>query len=52
VILKLIVGLLKPDSGIIRVDGQRTDAMTEARRATRGLGRRGARHVTHGPSRQ
>jgi phospholipid/cholesterol/gamma-HCH transport system ATP-binding protein len=30
VILKLILGLLKPDSGIIRVNGQRTDTMTEA----------------------
>jgi len=29
VILKLILGLLKPDSGIIRVNGQRTDTMTE-----------------------
>ena len=30
VILKLILGLLKPDSGIIRVNGQRIDTMTEA----------------------
>ena len=30
VVLKLILGLLKPDSGIIRVNGQRTDTMTEA----------------------
>ena len=30
VILKLILGLLKPDSGIIRVNGQRVDTMTEA----------------------
>jgi phospholipid/cholesterol/gamma-HCH transport system ATP-binding protein len=30
VILKLILGLLKPDSGIIRVNGQRTDTMAEA----------------------
>jgi phospholipid/cholesterol/gamma-HCH transport system ATP-binding protein len=29
VILKLILGLLKPDSGIIRVNGQRIDTMTE-----------------------
>jgi phospholipid/cholesterol/gamma-HCH transport system ATP-binding protein len=29
VVLKLILGLLKPDSGIIRVNGQRTDTMTE-----------------------
>jgi phospholipid/cholesterol/gamma-HCH transport system ATP-binding protein len=29
VILKLILGLLKPDSGIIRVNGQRIDDMTE-----------------------
>jgi len=30
VVLKLILGLLKPDSGVIRVNGQRTDTMTEA----------------------
>ena len=30
VVLKLILGLLKPDSGAIRVNGQRTDTMTEA----------------------
>ena len=30
VILKMILGLLKPDSGIIRVNGQRIDTMTEA----------------------
>lgn len=30
VILKLILGLLKPDSGIIRVNGERIDTMTEA----------------------
>ena len=29
-VLKLILGLLKPDSGIIRVNGERTDAMSEA----------------------
>jgi phospholipid/cholesterol/gamma-HCH transport system ATP-binding protein len=29
VVLKLILGLLKPDSGIIRVNGQRIDDMTE-----------------------
>jgi phospholipid/cholesterol/gamma-HCH transport system ATP-binding protein len=31
VVLKLILGLLKPDSGIIRVDGTRIDNMTEGR---------------------
>ena len=30
VVLKLILGLLKPDSGVIRVNGRRTDTMTEA----------------------
>jgi phospholipid/cholesterol/gamma-HCH transport system ATP-binding protein len=30
VILKLILGFLKPDSGTIRVNGQRTDDMTES----------------------
>jgi phospholipid/cholesterol/gamma-HCH transport system ATP-binding protein len=30
VVLKLILGLLKPDSGAIRVDGERIDTMTEA----------------------
>ena len=30
VVLKLILGLLKPDSGAIRIDGQRIDTMTEA----------------------
>jgi phospholipid/cholesterol/gamma-HCH transport system ATP-binding protein len=30
VVLKLILGLLKPDSGIIRVNGERTDNMSEA----------------------
>jgi phospholipid/cholesterol/gamma-HCH transport system ATP-binding protein len=29
VVLKLILGLLKPDSGVIRINGERTDAMTE-----------------------
>ena len=29
-VLKLILGLLKPDSGIIRVNGERIDTMTEA----------------------
>jgi phospholipid/cholesterol/gamma-HCH transport system ATP-binding protein len=29
VVLKLILGLLKPDSGMIRINGQRTDTMTE-----------------------
>ena len=29
VILKLILGLLKPDAGIIRVNGQRIDTLTE-----------------------
>ena len=29
VVLKLILGLLKPDSGIIRVNGERIDTMTE-----------------------
>lgn len=29
VVLKLIMGLLKPDSGVIRVNGQRIDNMTE-----------------------
>jgi phospholipid/cholesterol/gamma-HCH transport system ATP-binding protein len=31
VVLKLILGLLKPDSGAIRVNGDRIDTMTEAR---------------------
>jgi phospholipid/cholesterol/gamma-HCH transport system ATP-binding protein len=30
VTLKLILGLLKPDSGIIRINGERIDTMTEA----------------------
>jgi phospholipid/cholesterol/gamma-HCH transport system ATP-binding protein len=30
VILKLILGLLKPDSGVIRINGERVDTMTEA----------------------
>jgi phospholipid/cholesterol/gamma-HCH transport system ATP-binding protein len=30
VVLKLILGLLKPDAGSITIDGQRTDLMTEA----------------------
>jgi phospholipid/cholesterol/gamma-HCH transport system ATP-binding protein len=30
VVLKLILGLLKPDSGVIRINGLRTDTMTEA----------------------
>ena len=30
VVLKLILGLLKPDSGVIRVHGERIDTMTEA----------------------
>jgi phospholipid/cholesterol/gamma-HCH transport system ATP-binding protein len=30
VVLKLILGLLKPDSGVIRVNGERIDTMTEA----------------------
>lgn len=30
VILKLILGLLKPDSGVIRINGDRTDNTTEA----------------------
>jgi phospholipid/cholesterol/gamma-HCH transport system ATP-binding protein len=30
VVLKMILGLIKPDSGIIRVDGARIDTMTEA----------------------
>ena len=30
VVLKLIMGLLKPDSGAIRVNGERIDTMTEA----------------------
>jgi phospholipid/cholesterol/gamma-HCH transport system ATP-binding protein len=30
VILKLILGLLKPDSGVIRVNGERIDRLTEA----------------------
>ena len=30
VVLKLILGLLKPDSGIIRINGERIDTMTEA----------------------
>jgi phospholipid/cholesterol/gamma-HCH transport system ATP-binding protein len=40
VILKLIIGLLKPDSGIIRVDGERIDRMTEdqLRRVRAGIG--------------
>jgi phospholipid/cholesterol/gamma-HCH transport system ATP-binding protein len=29
IVLKLILGLLKPDSGIIRVNGERIDGMTE-----------------------
>ena len=29
VVLKLILGLLQPDSGVIRVDGERIDTMTE-----------------------
>ena len=29
VILKLILGFLKPDSGAIRINGERTDNMTE-----------------------
>ena len=29
VVLKLILGLLKPDSGVIRVNGERIDTMTE-----------------------
>ena len=31
VILKLILGLLKPDSGVIRINGERIDTMTERR---------------------
>ena len=40
VILKLIIGLLKPDSGIIRVDGERIDTMTEdqLRKVRAGIG--------------
>ena len=34
VVLKLILGLLKPDSGIIRVNGERTDTMSEAQMMT------------------
>ena len=34
IILKLILGLLKPDSGVIRVNGDRTDTMTEAQLMT------------------
>ena len=30
VVLKMILGLLKPDSGVIRVNGERIDTMTEA----------------------
>ncbi len=30
VVLKLILGLLKPDSGIIYVNGERTDNLSEA----------------------
>ena len=30
IVLKLILGLLKPDSGSIRVDGERIDTMTES----------------------
>jgi phospholipid/cholesterol/gamma-HCH transport system ATP-binding protein len=30
VVLKLILGLLKPDSGVIRINGQRIDNMTES----------------------
>ena len=30
VVLKLILGLLKPDAGVIRVNGERIDTMTEA----------------------
>ena len=30
VVLKLILGLLKPDDGVIRVNGERIDAMTES----------------------
>jgi phospholipid/cholesterol/gamma-HCH transport system ATP-binding protein len=29
VVLKLILGLLRPDSGVIRINGERIDAMTE-----------------------
>jgi ABC-type multidrug transport system fused ATPase/permease subunit len=36
VVLKLILGLLKPDSGVIRVNGERIDTMTE----TQMIGRR------------
>ena len=31
VVLKLILGLLKPDSGVIRINGERIDTMTERR---------------------
>jgi phospholipid/cholesterol/gamma-HCH transport system ATP-binding protein len=31
VVLKLILGLLKPDSGVIRVNGERIDSMTETK---------------------
>ena len=34
VVLKLILGLLKPDSGVIRVNGERIDTMTEAQLMT------------------
>jgi phospholipid/cholesterol/gamma-HCH transport system ATP-binding protein len=30
IVLKLILGLLKPDAGVIRVNGERVDTMTEA----------------------
>ena len=34
VVLKLILGLLKPDSGVIRINGARIDTMTEAQMMT------------------